>query len=214
MPSLQSLRPQCLNEWCTIHQADHSHYVKTLTKPFLQRQTDPLIPCPKALWSHPFEQPHLPLQFRYAPPLSYPNSTHVHSSVLLWEAAVPLGATILPGLPTIVNILKAIRDNVLHHQECIEEPHQKKMQITLHVSQSLDWLSSKAVENWYTGLHDSHKCAFAALLRHLAHEASCIGARDGCYIAITYIVSIPLTFWGCIPQTDKVIFFLSMTSLA
>ncbi|KWU41251.1 hypothetical protein RHOSPDRAFT_27759 [Rhodotorula sp. JG-1b] len=91
------------------------------------------------------------------------------------------------GAPlTIVNILDSIRDNVLQHQKYIEE-WQQKLQITLNVRQHLAWLSSIEVRNWYASLHDSHKRAFAAVLRHLARDTAQIGARDGCYIALTYI---------------------------
>ncbi|KAG0653963.1 hypothetical protein C6P46_002045 [Rhodotorula mucilaginosa] len=88
--------------------------------------------------------------------------------------------------PSILTILDWIIDNVLQHKQAAR-PQDRIDQVTPN---SLAWLRSNPVSWWYHGLAERHKRAFGTLLLHIASETCKIGARDGCYIALTYMVRI------------------------
>lgn len=93
---------------------------------------------------------------------------------------------------SILTILDWIIDNVLQHKQAAR-PQDRIDQVTPN---SLAWLRSNPVSWWYHGLAERHKRAFGTLLLHIASETCKIGARDGCYIALTYMVRIGLCVYA------------------
>ncbi|GAA5993564.1 hypothetical protein JCM10908_000112 [Rhodotorula pacifica] len=147
------------------------------------RRTDPTVPCPRALWQHSYEQPHLPPAFHYAPPLLYPTMSPTQA-VLPWQ---DVNGTFVPGASILQHIFE-ITQNVLQLQHEILDPTELN-RIVMQANDSPAWLASQPVKIWYENAVLPQKAAFGHLLQHIAEETRRIGATEGCFITLNYVVS-------------------------
>lgn len=88
-------------------------------------------------------------------------------------------------------VLNWITANVLQHLRNVHPTHHPKERERLKaaLNSTLEWLKTVPVMKWYETLAEPHQRGFGQLLLHIASESFILGARDGCYIALTYVVS-------------------------
>lgn len=143
----------------------------------MQRLSYPDAASPPGLHIRSWERPELLDQVRYAPPRSYPG--HPDLAPLPWSAdsntpsiTLCLSLTVHGALQDVgtVHVANA-RDHLTHQAEA-----------------ALAWLASETVRQWYLSHPRVHQGVFSALVRHIESETRRIGAADGCFIAISYLV--------------------------
>ncbi|GAA5993565.1 hypothetical protein JCM10908_000113 [Rhodotorula pacifica] len=156
------------------------------------RETERRATCPTALWLQSFEQPHLPLNLRYAPVLTMPGPLSPQGSVLAWSN-VPHPEHTGDMPVTIVQLVNKSAQNIVMRYGNIEDPAEQAG-VLAAAHECLAWLVSEPVMRWYTRLIDLHKMAFVALLRHLEAQLGRIGTDDGCFIALNYAMLISPVF--------------------
>lgn len=105
-----------------------------------------------------------------------------------------------------------ITNNVLQHKADVKFSAGDPVGKATH--NNMAWLRSRPVRLWYTDLVDDHKRAFGTLLLHIASETCKIGARDGCFIALSYIVSAVMLWLLVYVKIHTLHFIVSLDSAA